>query len=199
MTSQDEQDLRELQGELLGAERSPWQPRIVARAFRSALAEDPFVFTMQAWIDLSAAESPFLLGRLPEGDERLLERFVEAFEIFGFKGTTPEDCNGEELVLIGRTIVRAIDDGFSTEVALAGPDGARAAGSSNGMGRWLPILACLVSQIGLTPAAALALPVAQAFALIAAHRCNEGWSVAGETYAMRDVAAESQDGEEGDP
>lgn len=184
---EDEQELRELQAELVAAEGSPWQPRCVARAFRRRAAEAPFVLTMQGWIDLDAAESPVLLGVLPEGDGRLLERFEEALAAFGFEGTTPEACEPEELVLLGRKMVRAVWEGFSTQCELARPDGARPAGVDHGMGRWLPILACLIGQLGLTMREALDLPVAQAFALIAAHRCNEGWQVAGETYAMRDV------------
>ena len=40
-----------------------------------------------------------------------------------------------------------------------------AAGADNGLGDWLPVLACLKSQLGFSLAEARTLPVAQAFAL----------------------------------
>ena len=186
MTQQDEQELRELQAELVAAERSPWQPRCVARAFRGAAAGAPFVLTMQAWIDLDAAQSPFLLGRLPEPEEAYF-RFEEAFAAFGHRGTTPEECDGYELVLLGRKIIDAILEAFSMRVRLEPPEGFATKSVNNGMGEWLPIVTCLVGQLGFTLHAARMLPVGEAFALIAAHRCNQGWTVAGEGYALRDV------------
>ena len=185
MTATDEQDLREMQAELVSAERSPWQPRCVARAFRSQ--EESFVFTMQAWIDLDAAASPFLLGQLPEAEDALAQ-FEVAFAAFGHQGTTPEACEPEELILLGRKMLAEIGRGFAMRLHLAPPEGCKlAGGSDNGLGDWLPILACLKSQIGFSLAEALSLTVGQAFALIAAHRCNEGWGIAGETYAQRDI------------
>ena len=185
MTTQDEADLREMQGELAAAERSLWQPRAVARAFRSS--EEAFVFTMQAWIDLDAAQSPFLVGRLPEAEEALAQ-FAVAFAAFGHVATTPEACEPEELVLLGNKMLLEIGRGFAMRLHLAPPEGCKlAGGSDNGLGEWLPILACLKSQIGFSLAEALSLTVGQAFAIIAAHRCNEGWGIAGETYAQRDI------------
>jgi hypothetical protein len=196
MNPKDEQELRELQAELVAAERSPWQPQCVARAFRSAAAGEPFVLTMQAWIDLDAARSPFLLGRLPEAEEAFF-RFEQAFAIFGHRGTTPEDCDGDELVLLGRKMIDAILEAFSMRVRLEPPEGFSPKAVNNGMGEWLPIMTCLVSQLGFTLAAARMLSVAEAFALIAAHRCNQGWSVASESYAQRDVG--DTDGPEARP
>ena len=188
MTATDEQDLREMQAELVAATRSPWQPRCVARAFRTS--EAAFVFTVQAWIDLDSCASPFLLGQLPEA-EVALAQFEVAFEAFGHQGTTPEACEPEELILLGQKMLLEIGRGFAMRLQLAPPEGCKlAGGSDNGLGEWLPILACLKSQIGFSLAEALSLTVGQAFALIAAHRCNEGWGVAGETYAQRDVPEE---------
>ncbi len=184
----EEQDLRDLQAELAAAEARPWQPGLVAQAFRSEAPEAPFVLTMQAWIDLSAAESPFLLGVLPEGDGELMGHFHRALAAFGCEAEALEACDGEDWALIGRKMIRAVAQGFSTQVKLAPPSerAARLDAPQDGMGEWLPILACLVGQMGLRPADALALPVAQAFALIAAHRCNTGWRVAGATYREED-------------
>ncbi len=201
--TEDEQDLRAMQAELLAAEQSAWEPRCVARAFGSGKWEagsgKVFVFTMQVWIDLEAVESPFLLGRLPEA-EVALEQFEEAFRAFGHEGTTPEACDGEELVLLGRKMLVVIGREFAMRVRLSPPEGYRNCGSRNadcGMGDWLPIVACLKTQLGFGLAEALALPVGQAFALIAAHRCNEGWGVAGETYVLRDVPEEEAHAKDG--
>lgn len=196
MTTEDETDLSEMQAELVSAARSPWEPRCVARAFRGS--EEPFVFTVQAWIDLDACASPFLLGRLPEAEEAL-EQFEAAFAAFGHRATTPEACEPQELILLGWKMVRSIAAGFAMRLKLAPPEGCKAAGADNGIGDWLPIVACLKSQLGFSLAEALALTVGQAFALIAAHRVNEGWSVAGETYAQRDVPDLSDPSDLSDP
>lgn len=184
MTAQDEQDLRELQAELVQADQSLWEPACVAAAF--CTTDAPFVLTMQGWIDLEAAESPFLLGSLPDA-EVALDHFRLAFAAFGHERTTPEECDPEELVALGRMMLRAISAGFSMRARLAPPDGCKMVSGDNGLGEWLPIVACLKSQLGFSLTEAMALPVAQAFALVAAHRCNEGWSVCGETYRMRNV------------
>jgi len=186
MTPEDEQDLRDLQSELVAAKSSPWQPRCVARSFGSAT--ESFVLTMQAWIDLDACQSPFLLGRLPEEGEAILLQFEAAFRAFGHPGTTPDACDGDELVLLGWKMVRAIVLAFAMSVKLEPPQGQKMEHHDNGLGEWIAILACLKSQLGFSMTEALALPVGQAFALIAAHRCNEGCIVAGETYEMRDIA-----------
>jgi hypothetical protein len=190
MTAQDEQDLRELQAELLDVEVSPWEPRCVARAFRSVVS--PFVFTMQAWIDLDAAGSPFLLLQLPEAEDALAA-FEVAFEAFGHVATTPEACDDDELVLLGNKMILTIARGFSMRLKLSPPEGFEAAEADNGLGDWLPILACLKGQLDFSLAEALALDVGQAFALVAAHRCNQGWSVSGENYTLRDVARDSSE------
>ena len=187
MSGQDDQDLRELQAELLDVERSPWQPRCVARAFRTS--EDPLVFTMQAWLDLDAVASPFLLEEMPE-DGDYLAQYEVAFAAFGHVTTTPEACEPAELVLLGQKMIRAIVLGFSMRVKLSPPEGRKSSGADNGLGDWLPVLACLKSQLGFSLSEALALPVGQAFALIAGHRCNEGWSVAAGNYAQRDLPEE---------
>ncbi len=188
MTAEDEQDLRDMQAELVATERSPWEPRCVARAFRTG--ESPFVFTMQTWIDLDAATSPFLLGRLPD-DKDYLAQFEVAFSAFGHVATTPEACDEEELVLLGNKMILTIARGFSMRLNLTPPEGFEAAGANNGIGEWLPILACLKGQLDFSLAEALSLDVGQAFGLLAGHRCNQGWSVSGENYSLRDVEGES--------
>lgn len=185
MTEQDEQDLRELQAELVADERSPWQPRCVSRVFGSASAGQSFVFTMQVWIDLDAVRSPFLLGELPDPDDDVLERFREAFAAFGHVAAEPEKLEGDELALLGHKILRAIREGFAMRVKLGPPPGSKLA-EDPGLGEWLSMLRFLKAQMGFSLAEALALPVAQAFALIVSQRTFEGWSVQGESYSDRD-------------
>jgi hypothetical protein len=185
MTEKDEQDLRELQGELIASDVSLWEPRCVAACF--ARKDTPFDFTMQAWIDLDAVKSPFLLGKLP-ATALVLIQFREAFAAFGHFETTPEACGPDDLILLGNQIIDAISEAFQMRVKLAPPDGCRAAHvESTGMGGWVSLFACLKSQLGFSLSEAMALNVGKAFALIAAHRCNDGWSVAGETYSQRDI------------
>lgn len=187
MTTEEEKDLRALQAELVAAEQSPWQPSCVARAFCRAAAGEVFVFRMQTWIDLEAVRSSFLLGEMPEAEEAI-PAFEDAFAAFGYDETTPERCDPDELLLLGERMVQAICKGFAMRLRLAPPEGRVAAKGASGLGDWLPILACLKTQLGFPLDEALRLPVGQAFGLIAAHRCNEGWEVAGETYVERDVA-----------
>lgn len=185
MKEQDEQDLRELQEEIIAADVSLWEPRCVASCF--ARKDTPFDFTMQAWIDLDAVKSPFLLGKLPEA-ENVLVQFQEAFAAFGHIDTTPEACDAEDLILLGRLIITLIEEAFAMRIKLAPPEGRRTTEKgSTGIGGWVALLACLKTQLGFSLDEALSFNVGKAFALIAAHRCNDGWNVSGETYAQRDI------------
>lgn len=184
MNDDDLRDLREFQEELLKAESSQWQPECVSEAFFSE--PGPFVLTMQAWIDLERMKSPFLFAQLPDAEDAL-EKFEMAFRAFGYRETMPENCDAEELLLLGQMMISSICSAFAMARRLEPPEGSKLAAGENGLGNWLPLLACMKSQLGFTVDDALALPVAKAYALVVAHRCNEGWRVAGETYANRDV------------
>lgn len=186
MTAQDEAELRELQAEFAAAELSPWQPGCVSAVFCRPASREPFVFRMQTWIDLEAVQSPFLLGELPEAEEAV-SHFEDAFAAFGYDKTRPEACDPDELVAVGEKIISVIKSGFAMRLRLCPPAGQRAAQGATGLGDWLQILACLKTQMGFSLSEALRLPVGQAFALVAGHRVNEGWHVAGDTYVDRDV------------
>lgn len=190
-----DEDLRSLQRELAEAEVSPWEPRCVAGAFQR-LAPERFVLTMQAWIDLEAVRSPFLLGQMPVADAAM-DAFSVALAAFGYRETTPEQCEPEELLVLGGAMVRAVGRAFAMGVRMMPPGGwGDGATQPHGMGRWLPLLACLVGQMHMRPQDALALPVGQVLALVAAHRANEGWTVAGEPYALRSTGV-SEEGDDG--
>ena len=75
--------------------------------------------------------------------------------------------------------------------AANGAAGAAAAPADDGFGAWAPIWACLVTQCGLDPERALAMRVDRAQVLIATHRRNQGWQVAGTPYALRDLEQEA--------
>jgi hypothetical protein len=94
-------------------------------------------------------------------------------------------------VLIERTLRAAVTEAFAMALPMRLPDSPQG-GVDDGFGAWLPIFAALVTQCGLTPQAALALRVDRAFALLAAHRRNQGWEVAGTPYALREVAEEPE-------
>ncbi len=191
MTEQEAAALRAWGEELAGAAESIWQPGCVCRAFMRTDAA--FIFRMQTWIDLEAVESPFLLERMPEAEEAIWH-FEVAFRAFGYDGTTPEACDPEELLALGDRMLEVIREGFAMRLRLAPAEGKASARGGDGMGNWLPILAALKSQLQFALGEALRLPVGQAFALLAAHRCNEGWRVVGDTYASRDVPDETHDG-----
>jgi hypothetical protein len=181
MTDTEAQDLLSLAADLAAAEQSAWQPRCVARAM-AAPEEGRPVFTMQTWIDLDAASSPLLEGRLPETEEDL-HAAVDAFRC------GPVDLSAEEAVGLGLLMREAIEEAFAMSLPM-NPPGDDAGGSTslcNGFGDWLPIYAALIAQLGLSRSDARSIPVAEAYALLAADKRNRGWQPAGATYAQRDV------------
>ncbi|MGA3169470.1 MAG: hypothetical protein ABSE62_00500 [Chthoniobacteraceae bacterium] len=191
--------LRELQAQLAGTAQSPWQPRCVARAFRTPAASHAFVFTMQAWIDLDAVQSPFLLEELPDpdlGHEAIIRAFEEAFAAFGHTSTTPAECAPFELALLGKSMIRVIRQGFAMRLRMNPPKGMESGGGDDGFGDWLPVMACLKAQLYFGWEEALAMHVERALAVVNAHRRNEGWTPAETPYALRDVSPVSHGGAE---
>lgn len=139
------------------------------------------VLTMQGWIDLDAARSPLLLGRLPGTEEDL----AAAFAVFlpgGLKTST-----GTEVFTLSEIMRDEVRDAFAAALPMQPENAAADDEGDDGFGDFAPLLACLISQCGLSAAEAMALPVAQAFVLIASHRRNQGWKVAGKKYAFRDL------------
>ena len=179
-------DLQALGADLAAAEASRWEPRCVAHAF--ARRPGALVFTMQGWIDLDYVQSPLLEGRLPDYDadpvewERQMEAAVDAFDLGCMELTA------EEWAETGICMLDAIADAFAMSMGMVNPAADLGGASApSGFGQWLPILACLISQIGMSRLEALATPVGQALALIAAHRSNQGWEPMGATYAQREA------------
>lgn len=177
-------ELNELSKNAAGALQSAWEPRCIARAFASPLAGS-LALTMQGWIDLEAVRSPLLAGRDPETTADL----AVAFAAFGLDY---EDTPPEEAVLIVGAMKRAIGEAFAAPLPMRQPE-AQPPREDGGFGSFAPVLACLVFQAGMAPRIALNLDVAQAFILIATHRYNQGWEVAGEPYAVRDLEPQPEE------
>lgn len=180
MDAVEEQQLRAISEALAGAEQSPWEPRCVSKAFASR--PGGLVLTMQGWIDLDAVCSPFLEGRLPDGDDAVaqLSAAVDAF------GLGPLEVKPDDAIELAEAMRKAVTEAFSMQLKMQ-PPGDTSPKAPGGFGSWLPIFACLVAQIGMSRLDALATPVCQAFALIATHRHNQGWLVSDATYAQRDA------------
>lgn len=179
MTSEEERDLHELSAEIAAVGQSPWQPRTVSRAFASR-GQERLVFTLQTWIDLDAARSPLLHGELPANEEEC----SAAHAAFGLALGAPEEAE-----VICAVMEREIRAALGAALAMR-PEEAVTGEEDDGFGDCAPLLAALVSQLGMGRMEALATPVAQAFILIAAHRRNQGWKVAGVPYAIRDLDPE---------
>jgi len=182
-----EQNLRDFQAELVGLTQSVYEPGCVGRAFCTGLKDEAFVFTMQAWIDLSVAHSPLLELRLPDPEENVLEVLLTAFRAFDRWEARVDELEPEEAVTIGKLMIEAIRAGFAMQLKLQPPRGFTCSAVDDGMGNWLPTMAFLKSQMNYSQDEAARLPVGQAFGMMAAHRRNQGWTVEGETYAMRDL------------
>ncbi len=164
--------------DLAAAAQGPFEPRCVARAF----AQHPrrtFIFTMQVWINLDFIRSPLLLGN----SLTTLEEIEAALLAFGY--ATPEDTTPKDALYLVEGMSEAIHEAFAMTIRMRPAEAATA--RDYGFGAWLPLLACLISEMGMSRAEALACPAGQAFALIAAMRCNQGWNETGTPYALRDA------------
>ena len=182
MDAADEQSLHALSAAIAGALRSPWEPRCVARAFVLCHAPAAIVLTMQAWIDLDALRSELLQGGVPE-------TFADLRAAAAVFGLDVEALTPEEGADVARAMQRACMEAFALSLPMQAP-GAEGATEPDGFGAWLPLYACLVTQCGLSLAEARSCPVGEAYALTAALRRNQGWTVAGEAYALRDVGVQ---------
>jgi len=182
-TAEEMAALRALSEELANAETSPWQPRCICDAFAPNDGNFPaprFVLTMERWIALERVKSPVLARRLPDTTEEL----EQALRAFGYMG--PSELEIHEWTLLAEEMVTAIEKGFSTVLAMR-PKDDEGQGERGGFGAWAPLFTCLVTQAGLTPAIAMAMPVEQANILLATMRWNQGWEEVGTPYAIRDL------------
>ncbi len=180
MTDEEKSELQELGEDLAAALQSPWEPGTISRAW--ATPEDGTIaLTMQGWIDLDARRSPLLLDQFPDS----IEEIETAAAVFGL---SIENLNPADAAHLANAMRRAVRDAFAAALPMAQPDAAMVESETDGFGRFMPILAALITQCGLRPADALELRVDQACTLLATHRRNQDWEATGTPYALRDVA-----------
>jgi hypothetical protein len=181
MNDAEENALHELGNELASAMHSAWEPACIARAFASSSLRT-FRFTMQTWINLEAIRSPVLQGDLPE---TALE-FQRTLIAFGC--AEKEELTADEMIALARDMIETIAEAFAMALPMkpGGDDGGKEC--AEGFGRWLPIYCALKTQCGFSHVETMALEVAQAFAVIAGLRRNQGWECAGEVYALREAS-----------
>jgi hypothetical protein len=171
--------LREFSADLSRTQLSPWEPRVVARAFARP-ARSRCRFTLQVWVDLDHGLSPLLMGRLPT-EIAELDDAIDAF------GLGIVELTAQEAVDLGMEMLEAIAAGFAMMLKMRPPQGFTTVAADDGFGAWLPLLAALVKEAGLTVAEARSLPVGEAYALLAACRRQAGWETAGPPYSMREL------------
>jgi hypothetical protein len=174
-------ELLEFGRDISEAMNGKWQPRCISNAFATHAATR-FTLTMQAWIDLDAVRSRLLEGGLPA----TMGELGDALQAFGYRQEV--EISAIEAAEMAHEMRAAVDAGFATSLAMSAPEKTETA-KGDGFGSWLPIVACLVSQLGISPREVGPLPVAQALALIAATRRNQGWTEAGTPYALRNLAS----------
>lgn len=185
------EELKAESAELAKAAASRWEPLCVARQF--ARSEEPeFCFTMQGWVDLEAVRSPLLEGLLPQED--VAEHLAAALAAFGLPRVAAGNMEPAAAVEMLQAMRDEIIAGFAMAVKMSPIPGTPAPRKAlHGMGQWLPVYACLVTQCRLSPDEALNLRVGRAFALISGMRINEGRDPEGASYAERDALAEVGD------
>jgi hypothetical protein len=133
---------------------------------------------MQTWIDLEFSRSPLLEGLIPETVDQF-NAALAAFDLGALELTL------EETTELGLAMLDEINAAFAMRLGMEPPDRDESTHSPSGFGSWLPLLAFLVGQLMMSRKDALDCPVGQAFALLAAHRHNQGWHIAGEPYSLR--------------
>jgi hypothetical protein len=178
------EELCELSNASAEALQSPWEPLVVALAFSTPGRHERHL-TMQQWIDLHAIRSPYLHGERP--DERGFFAAAEILQLNVGSGTSAEDRAHLQNVILG-----ACTRAFYTVQKMRAEKAQAGSYEEDGFGTWLPLYACLVAELGLTPETALALRVDRAFALIAGLRHNQGQRAVGVPYGLRELTTESE-------
>lgn len=194
MTPEQEQECLKHAERVAAAENSPWQPRLVSEAFLATTVRvgwwDLGPLTMRGWLALDARRSPFLSGD-PLPPEMVLERLAEAIGILSGQTVTVDDVTREIASGGGPAAIQAVtgicNARFSTSVSMVSPIRGGTPMKEDGFGSWLPIFTALVKELGLSIESALDIAVNQAIALLSTARHNEGYTVAGENYRVREI------------
>jgi len=190
--------LRAVSARIAGAQfESTWQPMVISHAFarRDHMPEARPRVTMQGWIDLDAARSPFLVGGRPGLDDlviavRALGWTRELAELIDIEGKGPM-ATPERAIEIAGWVSMAIEEGRSTEIGMAPPEKMVSAWNGDeGFGEWGPIMACLLHELHIGFAEGLQMDRSRAVALVACLRANQGWKPKGDNYRLRETPRE---------
>lgn len=189
------------------------EPGVVAAAFLPGRAEacglELGALTFRGWLELARARSPWISGEWETlDDERAVLAVAEGVKVLAGADTPAAAIAGRlaagglpALLEAADAVARRMREAWGTAVAMRHPDdkgGARGGDDGDGFGRWLPVFAAVVTQLGTGWRAALDTPVNVALALLAGARRNEGWRVTGERYADRDLPEQARDGDRED-
>lgn len=216
--------LRQIGATLRAQEASPWQPSIVAHAFLAhPVMAGPWALpplTFRQYIALDAARSPVLSGAWghppdpsdptdpshPSDSTLLLDQLAQALSILTSQPVTVDDvCTAVTPQTIGDVfagLARLVREAMATALPMRHPIAHTTdsgAARDPGIGWWLLVLAALVAECHLTPAAALDLPIHQGFALLAATAARQGAHPAGETYREQEALDITSAGPGADP
>lgn len=195
MTPAEEQQLHALGNALADAEQSAWQPACVREALLACgLTVGPWHvpdLTLRRWLQLEAVRSPLLGGAWSKcADLRLmeicralrilLEREVAIHELMA--SVAPEEL-GKFIDSLTELVSRA----FATVLPMHPPgDSVTPPAHPPGFG-WVLALYCELRARGCSRDDALDTPVAEAFALQAMSRWQQGWQITNLGYAQREV------------
>lgn len=195
MTPQEEQECLEHAERVAAAENSPWQPRLVAEAFlpQPVRIGGPWSLgplTMRGWLALDARRSPFLSGD-PIPPEEIPGRIAEVLTAFYGIDHDADDViehlpPGETAAAIA-AIRALVCSAFATALSMASPIQGGEPGKEDGFGSWLPVWTALRKELGMGKEEAAETPVAQALAMLATARHNEGYTVKGENYRIKEI------------
>lgn len=201
-----EKELEAMSAALAAAASSPWSPDCVAEAFLgSSLVIGPWSlgpFTLGGWLRLERDRSPFVTGIWPDDSAE-----VRVAALAGALGVLVEDSgfgkrdssgimeilSPEEALQAESMVYQRINEAFRTALPMHNPDASKPKDlGDDGMGWWLKVFTKLVGELHLRPAEALALPMAQAFALVAAQSALDGCVPKGMNWREREALEKAE-------
>ncbi|MFQ3577418.1 MAG: hypothetical protein SNJ52_00185 [Verrucomicrobiia bacterium] len=145
--------------------------------------------TLRRWLELEEASSPFATGQWPGDPLDILRATAEAWAILFPSERVPEA--EQAAARIGAELAQA----FSTALECRWPSRPGEPPSPrpphDGAGWLARMVSRLCTGLGITPAAALDLPLDQAFLLAAGWNLNEGMESTGEDYRDREQTSPS--------
>ena len=191
---QAEQELIDAAREFAQNAHTRWQPRLVVETFArpvpiriGSYAVGPL--TLRGWLALDAARSPFLNGETFSVDE-LPERLADALAALTgtpvSAGEVMERIPPAEVPAAIQALYALCSARFVAFLNMVPPGEPGELRPDDGFGECLPLHAAFVTQLNLTPDAALDLPIDRGVMLLNAKRHNDGWRAEGVNYRDRD-------------